>query len=205
MQALAREGYAVLQMNYRGSGGYGKKWREASYKDWGGLPYSDTIDGLKWAVEQKNADPARVCVVGGSFGGYLALSAAARDSAMLKCVVSVAGRQRPARAQERFELLLEFPGREGHDRQRPGEAEGGFAAAARRQRGVPVLLVHGVEDYTVEPDQSEFMAKALAAANKPYKMVMMEDTDHYFTTQAQQRQLFTDITDFVRPLLLPAT
>ena len=72
---------------------------------------------------------------------------------------------------------------------------------------VPVLLVHGVEDYTAEPDQSEFMAKALAAANKPYKMVMMEDTDHYFTTQAQQRQLFTEITDFLRPLLsaTPAT
>ncbi|HEY6126321.1 MAG TPA: prolyl oligopeptidase family serine peptidase, partial [Steroidobacteraceae bacterium] len=49
VQVLAREGYAVLQMNYRGSGGYGKEWREASLQNWGGLPYSDTIDGLKWA------------------------------------------------------------------------------------------------------------------------------------------------------------
>ena len=91
VQMLVRDGYAVLQMNYRGSGGYGKKWRDASLADWGGLPYSDTIDGLNWAIEQKHGDPARVCVVGGSFGGYLALAAAVRDSAKLKCVVSVAG------------------------------------------------------------------------------------------------------------------
>ncbi len=85
----------------------------------------------------------------------------------------------------------------------PEKLKARFAATARANVSVPVLLVHGVEDYTAEPDQSRFMAKALTAANKPYKMVMMEDTDHYFTTQAQQRQLFTEITDFVRPLLSP--
>ncbi len=60
VQMLARDGYAVLQMNYRGSDGYGKKWRDASLQDWGGLPYADTIDGLKWAIDNKHGDPNRV-------------------------------------------------------------------------------------------------------------------------------------------------
>ncbi len=201
VQALAREGYAVLQMNYRGSGGYGKQWREASYKNWGGLPYSDTIDGLKWAVEQKHGDPARVCVVGGSFGGYLALSAATRDSAMLKCVVSVAGvsdLRELKNDSNFFSNSLVVKDMLGND---PIKLAAHSPRLHAANVAVPMLLIHGVEDYTVEPDQSEFMAKAMAAANKPYKMLMMEDTDHYFTTQAQQRELFTAITDFMRPLL----
>jgi dipeptidyl aminopeptidase/acylaminoacyl peptidase len=207
VQALAREGYAVLQMNYRGSAGYGKKWREASYKDWGGLPYTDTIDGLKWAVEQKHGDPARVCVVGGSFGGYLSLAAATRDSALLKCVVSVAGvsdLRELKNDSNFFGGSLVVKDMIGSD---PEKLKADSPRLHAANISVPVLMIHGREDYTVEPDQSEFMARAMDAVNKPYKMLMMEDTDHYFTTQAQQRQLFTAITDFVRPLLsaTPAT
>jgi dienelactone hydrolase len=201
VQALAREGYAILQMNFRGSGGYGKKWREASYKDFGGLPYSDTIDGLKWAVAQKYADPARICVMGGSFGGYLSLLAAVRDSPLLKCVVSVAGVSDLSELKNDssfFGSQLVYEDLIGKDPVKLKAQSPRFHAA---NAAVPVLLIHGVEDYTAEPDQSEFMAKALAAANKPYKLVLMPDTDHYFRTQAQQRQLFTEITDFVRPLL----
>lgn len=205
VQALAREGYAVLQMNYRGSAGYGRKWRDASYKDFGGLPYSDTIDGLKWAVAQKHADPARVCMMGGSFGGYLSLLAAVRDSPLLKCVVSVAG------VSDLSELKNDW-GFLGHSHTME-DLVGKDAVKLRAQSprfhaadiAVPVLLIHGVEDFTAEPDQSEFMARALAAANKPYKLILMPDTDHYFRTQAQQRELFAAITDFTRPLLtLPA-
>ena len=201
VQALAREGYAVLQMNYRGSAGYGKKWREASYKDWGGLPYTDTIDGLKWAVAQKHGDPARVCVVGGSFGGYLSLAAATRDSSLLKCVVSVAGvsdLRELKNDSNFFGGSLVVKDMIGSD---PEKLKADSPRLHAAGINVPVLLIHGREDYTVEPDQSEFMARAMDAAGKPYKMLMMEDTDHYFTTQAQQRQLFTAITEFMRPLL----
>jgi dienelactone hydrolase len=201
VQVLAREGYAVLQMNYRGSGGYGKEWREASLKDWAGLPYSDTLDGLAWALEQKHGDPARVCVVGGSFGGYLALQAAVRDSARLKCVVSVAGVSdlRELKSDSTFfvnyRVVREMIGSD------PEKLKADSPRLHAAGINVPVLLVHGVEDWTVEPDQSEFMAKALAAANKPYKMVMIQDTDHYFQNQASQRELFTSITEFLRAQL----
>ena len=199
VQMLVRDGYAVLQMNYRGSGGYGKKWREASLKDWAGLPYSDTLDGLKWAVEQKHGDPARVCVVGGSFGGYLALSAAVRDSALLKCVVSVAGVSdlRELKSDSDFftsyMIVREMIGSDSEKLKAdsPRLHAGGI--------GVPVLLVHGTDDWTVELDQSELMARAMQAANKPYKLVMIENTDHYFQNQAPQRRSFDrDIGRFSR-------
>ena len=201
VQVLAREGYAVLQMNYRGSDGYGNAWRDASFQDWGGLPYSDTIDGLKWAVENRHADPARVCVVGGSFGGYLALAAAVRDSALLKCVVSVAGVSdlRELKTDANFfqgaKVVKEQIGRD------PEKLKADSPRLQAAKIGVPVLLVHGAEDYTVEPDHSEFMARAMQEAGKPYKLVMIDGTDHYFQNQADQRQLFTAITDFLRPLL----
>jgi len=201
VQMLVRDGYAVLQMNYRGSGGYGKKWRDASLKDWGGLPYSDTLDGLKWAIEQKHGDPKRICVVGGSFGGYLALMAAMRDSALLKCVVSVAGVSdlRELKSDSNFFtnhlLVREMVGSD------PEKLKADSPRLHADAFNVPVLLVHGMDDWTVEVDQSQFMAQALEAANKPFKLVLIKDTDHYFQTQDAQRQLFAPIAEFLKEQL----
>jgi dipeptidyl aminopeptidase/acylaminoacyl peptidase len=198
VQMLVRDGYTVLQMNYRGSYGYGKKWRDASLQDWGGLPYSDTIDGLAWAIANKHGDPARVCVVGGSFGGYLALAAAMRDSAKLKCVVSVAGVSdlRELKSDSGFFvnslIVKEMIGKD------PDKLRNDSPRLHPEKFAVPVLLIHGVDDWTVEVDQSQFMARALEEAHKPYKLVLIQGTDHYFQNQAPQRELFANIAEFLR-------
>ena len=70
---LASRGYAMLQMNFRGSSGYGDAWFRAAHQDWGGLTYGDVGDAARWAVASGLADPARLCIVGWSFGGYAAL------------------------------------------------------------------------------------------------------------------------------------
>ncbi len=104
-------------------------------------------------------DPARVCVVGGSFGGYLALSAAVRDSALLKCVVSVAGvsdLRELKNDSNFFANSLVVKDMIGND---PEKLKADSPRLHAANAAVPVLLVHGVEDYTVEPDQSEFMAQ----------------------------------------------
>ncbi len=206
VQVLVREGYAVLQANYRGSAGYGKKWREASYKDWGGLPYTDTIDGIKWAIAQKHGDSSRVCVVGGSFGGYMALTAATRDSPLIKCAVAVAGVSDLEELKSDagfFSNHLVVEDMIGSD---PVKLKADSPRFHADGISVPVLMVHGDQDFTVEPDQSEFMAKAMDAANKPYKLVMIHDTDHYFREQAKLREMFTAIVEFLRgPLGSPAT
>jgi dipeptidyl aminopeptidase/acylaminoacyl peptidase len=197
VQMLARDGFAVLQMNYRGSDGYGKEWRDASLKDWGGLPYTDTIDGLQWAIENKHGDPKRVCVVGGSFGGYLALTAAVRDSAKLRCIVSVAGVSdlQELKSDSNFfsnhRIVKEMIGKD------PEKLRKDSPRLHAGNISVPVLLIHGVDDWTVEIDQSELMAKAMDAAGKPYKFIKI-DTDHYFRTQAAQRELFAPISAFLR-------
>jgi acetyl esterase/lipase len=200
VQMLARDGYAVLQMNYRGSAGYGKEWREASLQDWGGLPYTDTIDGLKWAVENKHGDPARVCVVGGSFGGYLALAAAVRDSKLLRCAISVAGVSdlRELKSDAVFFSTTKLMNWQiGKD---PEKLKAQSPRLHASDISVPVLLIHGVDDWTVEIDQSELMAKAMDSANKPYKFIKI-DTDHYFRGHAAQRELFTPISEFLKEQL----
>jgi len=201
VQVLAREGYAVLQANYRGSDGYGKKWREASYKNWGGLPYTDTIDGIKWAIAQKIGDPSRICVVGGSFGGYMALATATRDSPLIKCAVAVAGVSDLEELKSDagfFTNHLIVEDMIGSDSVKLEADSPRFHAEGI---SVPLLMVHGAEDFTVEPDQSEFMARAMDVAKKPYKLVMIEGTDHYFREQNKLREMFTAITDFLRPQL----
>ena len=201
VQMLAKDGYTVLQMNYRGSDGYGKKWREASLGDWGGLPYTDTIDGLQWALDHKYGDPKRVCVVGGSFGGFLALEAAVRDSDKLKCAVSVAGvsdlmeLESDSNFFANYQIVHEMVGKD------PEKLKAASPRLHADRIAVPVLLVHGTEDFTVEPDQSQFMAKAMTAANKPFKLVMIEHTDHYFQNPQPQRELFENITAFLRECL----
>jgi dipeptidyl aminopeptidase/acylaminoacyl peptidase len=88
---LLDRGYAVLQMSYRGSPGYGDQWRLAAHQDWGGLSYSDITDGARWAVETGLANPKQVCIVGWGFGGYAALLGAAREADLYRCAVSIGG------------------------------------------------------------------------------------------------------------------
>jgi len=90
-QFLASRGYAVLQVNFRGSGGRGPGFIHAGYRQWGGRIQDDLVDGVKWVVAQGEVDPNRMCVYGASFGGYSALMLAAREPDLFKCAVGYAG------------------------------------------------------------------------------------------------------------------
>jgi dipeptidyl aminopeptidase/acylaminoacyl peptidase len=88
VQFLASRGYAVLQPAFRGSTGYGQKHFVAGFGQWGLSMQDDLMDALRWAVEQGHADPQRVCIAGGSYGGYAALMGLARDGAQFRCAVA---------------------------------------------------------------------------------------------------------------------
>ncbi|HEY5807176.1 MAG TPA: prolyl oligopeptidase family serine peptidase, partial [Povalibacter sp.] len=88
---LVDRGYAVLQMNFRGSSGYGTAWQQAGDQNWGGLSYSDITDATRWAVSSGVADPKRVCIAGWGYGGYASLLSAVRNSDLYKCAVSIGG------------------------------------------------------------------------------------------------------------------
>src|SRR5262249_42008473 len=91
VQLLASKGFAVLQVNYRGSGGYGRSYMEAGYKHWGDRVVMDIVDATRWLVGKGMADEKRVCIYGGSFGGYAALQATILAPDLFRCAVGYAG------------------------------------------------------------------------------------------------------------------
>ncbi len=91
VQAMATHGYAVLQVNYRGSSGYGYDFEKAGYREWGAKMQDDVTDATRWAIAQGIADPQRICIYGGSYGGYAALEGAVREPDLYKCAIGYVG------------------------------------------------------------------------------------------------------------------
>ena len=91
VQFFADRGYAVLQVNYRGSGGYGMRFQDAGYRHWGTTMQDDLADGVQWAIQQGTTDPKRVCIYGASYGGYAAFENAIRYPDLYKCIVGYVG------------------------------------------------------------------------------------------------------------------
>jgi dipeptidyl aminopeptidase/acylaminoacyl peptidase len=203
-QFLASRGYAVLQMNFRGSSGYGSDWFYAAHQDWGGLTYDDVVDGARWAIAQHIADPQRVAIVGWSFGGYLALVGAQRDAALFRCAASIAG-------LSDLGLLVS----EGRRFQNPELAERQIGTDDQKLRrnsprlhaaefAVPVLLVHGDLDAQVQFEQSTGMDAALTRAGKPHRFVALRGADHQLSRAADRVTLLTELEAFLADHLRPA-
>jgi dipeptidyl aminopeptidase/acylaminoacyl peptidase len=91
LQLLASQGYAVLRVNYRGSTGYGRKHMSGSEKQWGARVQQDIIEATQWVIQQGGIQQDKVCIMGGSFGGYSAVQSATLAPDLFKCVVAVAG------------------------------------------------------------------------------------------------------------------
>ena len=147
VQFMASRGYAVLQVNFRGSTGYGDEWYDAGLRNWGTVMVDDITAATNWAISQGIADPAHVCIVGWSYGGYAALMSAVREPDLYKCAVSIAGVSDLRALARRSASFLRWPlprqvfDRLGHRRAQgrlaaaqPGEDQGAGAAGARRRR-----------------------------------------------------------------------
>jgi dipeptidyl aminopeptidase/acylaminoacyl peptidase len=194
---LVTRGYAVLQMNFRGSAGYGDKWRAAAHQDWGGLPYSDVTDGARWAIKQGIADPKRVCIVGWSYGGYVALLSAARNADLYKCSVSIAGVSDLALLETQqasfvsASMNMEQLGtrREKLEKDSPRTHAGEIA--------MPVLLIHGDKDPQVNADQSRTMDDALKMAGKTHEFILIPGADHQMGRESDRITLLTAIEKFL--------
>lgn len=178
VQFLASRGYAVLQMNFRGSSGYGSDWYRAAHQDWGGLTYDDIADGARWAIESGTADPKRMCIVGWSFGGYAALLGAVRNADLFRCSASIAG------VSDLKQLLAESRMYYGHQtvREQLGRDTDKLERdSPRRHAGdveIPVLMLHGDRDAQVNRAHSQIMAKELKKAGKAHEYVFLENASH---------------------------
>jgi len=198
---LVSRGYAVLQMNFRGSSGYGEDWFFAAHQDRGGLTYDDVVDGGRWAIAQGIADPARVCIVGWSFGGYLAMVGAQRNADLFKCSVSISG-------LSDLGLLID----EGYRwmnakivKKQIGTDPGHLKRDSPLQHvdefRVPLLMVHGDLDAQAPFEQSELMDKALTRAGKPHRFVRLPDADHALSKASDRATMLREVESFLSQYL----
>ena len=197
-QFLTNRGYAVLQINARGSSGFGTKFRDAGLQQWGQEMQNDLNDGLNWAVAEGITDPKRVCIVGANYGGYAALMGVAKTPEAFKCAVSFAGvtdlvamsgdRGQYMSGKEVFEAAV------GSDTERLRQNSPRYLA---KQIKSPVLLFHGTEDRNVSIYQGEYMDTALTEASVPHKFVKQVRGDHYLSIYEHKMQFYTELDAFL--------
>lgn len=202
-QAMASRGYAVLQVNFRGSDGLGGRLLSAGYGEWGRKMQTDLSDGVRYLASQGTIDPKRVCIVGASYGGYAALAGATLDHGVYRCAVSVAGvtdlRKQVAYSRTRGGLPSErywnrFMGAED----RKDEVLDLYSPAQQAAKAdIPILLIHGKDDTVVPIEQSRAMAEALGAAGKPYELVVQAGADHWLSRGDTRLQTLTATMAFV--------
>ncbi|MES2017448.1 MAG: prolyl oligopeptidase family serine peptidase [Pseudomonadota bacterium] len=178
-QFLASRGYAVLQVNFRGSAGRGRAFQQSGWRQWGGKIQDDLIDGVKWSVAQGLADGERVCAFGASFGAYSALMVAAREPDMFKCAVGYAGvydlnllfREG---GQQLKNIYTDYVGRDPEELTR-------FSPASQAAKiKVPVLLVHGKDDEVAPFKHAETMRAALQKEGRDPEWMAVADEGHGF-------------------------
>jgi dipeptidyl aminopeptidase/acylaminoacyl peptidase len=188
VQFLASRGYAVLQPNFRGSGGYGEAHSKAGEGAIGRQMQDDLDDGMDWLVQQGTVDAGRVCVVGASYGGYAALWAVTRNPERYRCAASFAGVTDWDRI---LKYDARFFSRSGLRRWRNTiRGEKGFdldSVSPLKQINTltrPVLIAQGQEDTVVPPQQAASYVHALEAAGKPHEYVRYETEGHGFDDPA---------------------
>jgi dipeptidyl aminopeptidase/acylaminoacyl peptidase len=196
-QFLADRGYAVLQPNYRGSAGFGDKYLELGDGEWGLKMQDDIVDAKAWAVERGLADPDRVCVVGASYGGYVAMRAAQRDHAHFRCAVSFAGvSDLPEMLKnDRRSLFGKFM-REYWEK-RTGDLSAVSPIKFPQEFGMPILVVHGKKDLRVPVEQSRDLVDLLRGAGKKVVYVEQPEGDHHFSRMEDRLQFLQEMEKFL--------
>jgi dipeptidyl aminopeptidase/acylaminoacyl peptidase len=201
-QAMANRGYAVLQVNFRGSEGFGWSHLNAGFGEWGGKMQTDLSDGVRHLAAEGVIDPKRVCIVGASYGGYAALAGAAIDTGVYRCAASYGGVSdlkkmvawSKARSEAAFRYWIRFMGADSGKDQILTDR----SPAARGDKvAIPVLLIHGRDDSVVPLEQSRVMAEALEKAGKPVEFVVLKGEDHWLSRGDTRTQTLAAMVAFL--------
>lgn len=207
VQFLANRGYAVLQVNYRGSGGRGEGFERAGWKGWGTTLQDDITDGVRWAIDQKLADPQRICTFGASFGGYTALIQPILNPGMYKCAIGYVGvYDLPLMRKTDRNLSMGKRNLRFFDRTLGTDADE-LAKVSPVQRArelqVPVMLVHGSSDKTADLNQYTAMQDALKAAGRPAETFLVAGEGHGFVKPENVTELYKRMEVFLAKYIGP--
>ncbi len=185
-QWFANRGYACLQVNFRGSTGYGKDFLNAGNREWGGRMHDDLVDAVKWAVDSGVADPQRVAIYGGSYGGYAALVGATFTPDLFCCAVDIVGVSNLITFINSVPpywsaFLEDLHRRVGHpEKDADFLAERSPLTHVDRIR-IPMLIAQGANDPRVKQAESEQIVDAMKKKGLDYEYLLFEDEGHGFT------------------------
>lgn len=204
-QFVASLGYVVLQPNFRGSTGYGRAFYARGHREWGRAMQDDITDGVQRLLTEGIADPARICIVGASYGGYAALMGAVRTPKLYRCAASIDGVADLKRflSDMRNYKFHEFRLPRIADPQSIESVDAVSPLAQAEAITVPVLLIHGDEDVIVPLGHSTEMAKALRRARKPVELVVLKGGDHQLSEARVRIEALARLGAFLRRHLGP--
>ncbi|MFC1679129.1 S9 family peptidase [Elusimicrobiota bacterium] len=199
---MADRGYAVLQVNYRGSTGFGKSFHHAGDREWGRKMQDDLTDGVRWAIAQGIADPKRIGVFGGSYGGYAALAGAAFTPDLFACAVDMFG---PANLitliqsippyWEVFRRIFDLQVGNVDEEQDFLKSRSPLFSADRIK--IPMLIAQGANDPKVKQAESEQIVAALKRNQKDVEYMVFPDEGHGFVRPENRLQFYARAEDFL--------
>lgn len=198
VQMLADAGYAVLQLNFRGSGGYGQAFQEAGAKEWGGKMQNDLTDATRWAVGQGYADAKRICIYGGSYGGYAALMGVAKEPDLYRCAVGYVGVYDLPAMQKEDARNSNRMGRWSSEW--VGDLASLAAVSPNRMADrikVPVFLAAGGEDEVAPIAHSKMMEAALVKAGASVETLYYPNEGHGFYLEANRAEFASRLLAFL--------
>ena len=199
-QFLASRGYAVLQVNFRGTLGRGPKFEVDGYQQWGGRMIDDLVDGVRWAIAQGTVDEKRICSYGASFGAYASMMSAIRAPELFKCAVGYAG-------VYDLTLIYDEPGSKmggktyqyhlkvlGKDMKQLAD----YSPSRQASKLIaPVMLVHGGADETNPPVQAEVMRDALIKVGRPPEWMFVSGEGHGFYSEKNRKAFYEKLEGFL--------
>ena len=194
-QWLANRGYLCVQVNYRGSIGYGKDFINAGDKEWGGKMQDDVTDAVRWVIDQGYADPQRICIYGGSYGGYAALVGATFTPELYKCAIAMCG---PANLKTFIEtippywtpMIAMFKKRVGDPDTEEEFLWSRSPLSAVERIAAPMLIAHGANDPRVKLAETEQITAAMKSKGIDHELVVFDDEGHGFVKPTNRLRFY---------------
>jgi len=202
IQFLANRGFAVLQMNFRGSTGFGRRFMESSFGQWGLTMQDDITDGVQWAIEQGIADPRRVAIYGGSYGGFAALSGLTKTPDLYACGISYVGVSNlftwieavPPYWKPYLEMVYEMVGHPERDDARFRETSPLFNVQRIR---VPLFVAQGANDPRVRKEESDQIVDALRERGVDVEYLVKDNEGHGFHNEENRFDFYRALEGFL--------
>lgn len=201
-QWLANRGYACLQVNFRGSTGYGKKFLNAGDREWGGKMHNDLEDAVNWAIRRGVADPKRIAIYGGSYGGYAALVGATFTPELFTCAVAIVGpsnlitfiRSIPPYWSTFLAMLQK---RVGNPDTEPEFLTSRSPLSRVDQIRIPMLIAQGANDPRVKQAESEQIVEAMRTKGIPHDYLLFPDEGHGFAKPENRLKFYAHAEHFL--------